>query len=107
MIVLAPAEVGESPDDAILASAQSSHTTIDVISGAPNPSLHDLSRKTGGHFHLVTSADAIENRIAQTYLSLLARYEIRYPSQSADAGTLRLRIQTPSGWGETTIPLPA
>lgn len=43
---------------------------------------------------------------AIAYLNLLARYTISYQPVSRDARSLRIRVHTPSGWGETDIPIP-
>ena len=48
----------------------------------------------------------IAERISLVYLSLLARYEIRYQPVCPDATSLKLRVQTPSGWGETVVTMP-
>jgi HEAT repeat protein len=105
MVVLAPAEVGHNPDDGLVAAVQASGTSIQVVSTAANAALQDFCRRTSGQFHLVEEAAAIEQRISLAYLNLLARYEIRYQSVAPDAATLKLRVHTSSGWGETIVPL--
>jgi hypothetical protein len=47
--------------------------------------------------------DEISAMIEQAYLNLLARYEIAYQPVVPDAPVLKVRIQTPGGWGETLI----
>jgi hypothetical protein len=41
--------------------------------------------------------------IQQTYLNLLARFEIAYMPAAPNAPVLKVRVQTPVGWGETLI----
>jgi len=41
--------------------------------------------------------------IEQAYLGLLTRYEIAYQPVVPNAPVLKVRIQTPGGWGETLI----
>ena len=41
--------------------------------------------------------------IEQAYLNLLARYEIAYQPVVPNAPVLKVRRQTPGGWGETLI----
>ena len=41
--------------------------------------------------------------IEQAYLNLLARYEIAYQPVAPNAPVLKVRVQTPGGWGETLI----
>jgi HEAT repeat protein len=106
MIVLAPAEVGDNPDDDLVAAVQASRTSIQVVSTAANTALQDFCRRTSGQFHLVEEAAAIEQRVSLAYLNLLARYEIRYQSVAPDGATLKLRVHSPSGRGETIVPLP-
>jgi hypothetical protein len=47
--------------------------------------------------------DEIPAMIEQAYLNLLARYEIAYQPVAPNAPVLKVRIQTPGGWGETLI----
>jgi hypothetical protein len=106
MIVLAPDDVGEAPDRGLLAAVHGSRTTIQVVSAVPNPALQDFCQRTQGQFHLLEDGTQIEERISLTYLNLLARYEIRYQSAGTDADKLKIRIHTPTGWGETNLVLP-
>ena len=107
MIVLAPSEVGDLGDDGLVAAVHASRTSIQVISATPNTTLQDFCRRTSGQFHLVEDAASIAERISMAYLTLLARYEIRYQPVCPDAVALKLRVHTPLGWGETTVALPA
>ena len=59
-----------------------------------------------GQFHLLEQGAVVEDRISLMYLNLLARYEIRYLPVRPEATALRLRVHTPSGGGETMVPLP-
>jgi hypothetical protein len=106
MIVLAPQDAGETDLGSLVAAAHSSRTSVQVVSVPANAALQEFCRRTNGHFHQVHDAAAIEERISMTYLNLLARYEIRYQSVCPDAAELKLRVHTPKGWGETTVPLP-
>ena len=108
MIVFAPVDIGKAPDDSILAAVHASRTSVQVVSTVPNPSLRELCGRIGGHFLQVEDTpDAIRDQISLSYLSLLTRYEIRYQPVCPDAAALKLRVQTPAGWGETTVPFPA
>ena len=106
MIVLAPDDVVDNSDANLIAAVHASRTSIQVVSTSANPALQEFCRRIDGRFHLVENNAAIEERISLVYLSLLARYEIRYAPVCADTVSLKLRVHTPSGWGETTVPLP-
>jgi len=106
MIVLAPAGIGETADDSLIAAVHASRASVQVVSMVPNPALQEFCSRTGGYFHLAEGAAAIEDRISLAYLTLLARYEIRYQPVCPDATSLKLRVHAPAGWGETTVPFP-
>ena len=106
LIVLAPDDVGDHADDSLIAAVHASRTSIQVVSTSPNPLLREFCRRIDGRFHPVKDESAIEERISLAYLSLLARYEIRYQPVSPDATSLKLRVHTPSGWGEAILPMP-
>ena len=53
------------------------------------------------------TAEEIVARIEEAYLNLNARYEIAYQTLSREARELKIRIQCPSGWGETSVAIPA
>ena len=77
-------------------------------STVPNPGLREFCGRVGGYFLPVEDKpDAIKDQISLAYLSLLTRYEIRYQPVCPDAAALKLRVQTPAGRGETTVPFPA
>ena len=105
MIVLAPDEIGGNPDDNLVATVHASRTTMQVVSTSANPVLREFCQRANGRFRQVKDASGIENAVSEAYLCLLARYEIRYQSPSADGASLKVRVHTPAGWGETTVEL--
>jgi HEAT repeats len=105
LIVFAPADVGHMPDDSVITAALASRTSVQVVTTAPNGALQEFARRAGGYLHLVEEGAAVEERISMLYLNLLARYEIRYQPVCPEATTLKVRVHTPSGWGENTVPL--
>jgi hypothetical protein len=64
--------------------------------------LQDFCRRTNSSFRTGAVED-IPAMIQQTYLNLLARFEIAYLPVSPNAPVLKVRVQTPVGWGETLI----
>jgi hypothetical protein len=104
MIVLAPDEVGNA-NDSLISAVQASRTSMLVLSTSVNPVLREFCRRVDGRFLYVKDSSAIEEAVSLAYLSLLARYDIRYRSDTPDATSLKLRVHTPDGWGETTVDL--
>jgi HEAT repeat protein len=105
VIVLAPDEVDGNADNALISAVKASRASIQVVSTSANPLLREFCRRIDGHFHYVEDNPAIEEAISLAYLSLLARYEIRYQPVFPDAASLKLRVHTPAGWGEMTVEL--
>jgi hypothetical protein len=105
LIVLAPDDVGENGDQDLAAAVRDARTTVQVVSNCANPALEEFCRRVEGRFRHVKDASAIEEAVSVAYLSLLARYEIRYRSDSPDGASLKVRVRTPAGWGETEVEL--
>jgi len=105
IIILAPAEVGGSADEELIAAVWASRTSVQVVSSSANPALDEFCLRLGGQFRHVKDGSTIEEAICSAYLSLLARYEIRYQPVAGDDATLKIRVQAPAGWGETTVEL--
>ena len=55
-----------------------------------------MPQRSGGDEDIVTL-------IHQAYLKLLARYEIAWQALGTGESPVKLRVQTPAGWGETLI----
>jgi len=102
MIVVATDEVGGKADDALIAAVKTSQTSIQMVSSSPNLVLQEFCGRIGGSFLSVKDNSAIEEAVSLSYLSLLARYEIRYQA-GPDATSLKVRVHTPAGWGEATV----
>jgi HEAT repeat protein len=105
LIVLAPDDVGNNGDQNLAAAVHASRTSVQVVSHCANPALQEFCRRVEGRFRHVKDASGIEEAVSLAYLSLLARYEIRYRSDAPDGASLKLRVHTPAGWGEITVEL--
>lgn len=105
VIVLAPYVVEGNADDVLISAAHASRASIQVVSTSPNPGLQEFCRRIDGRFRYVRDHSAIEEAVSLAYLSLLSRYEIRYQPVCPDAASLKLRVHTPAGWGETMVDL--
>ena len=107
LVVYSQSEAGPLGGYAELVSATlASRTSVHAISLVANPSLEGLAQKTQGTFQIAASEDEIAVLVEQTCLSLLARYTVRYQCVCPEAQELRIVVNTPSGWGEDTIPIP-
>jgi len=104
LIVLAPEGVGGNGDENLIAAVRASRASLRVISACENVALREFCHRVEGHFHKLADNSPVDEAVSSVYLSLLARYEIRYPA-AADAAALKIRVQTPDGWGETTLGL--
>jgi hypothetical protein len=74
-----------------------------VIASGPNEQLQEFCRRTHTPLRSGASED-IPSMIEQAYLNLLARFEIAYLPVAPNPPVLKVRVQTPGGWGETLIP---
>ena len=107
VIVFAAEQVRGVAGPGLVATVGASLGLVQVISSVPNPALEDLCRKTRTSYSYAAAPEEIIGRIEEAYLNLGARYEISYPPLSQQARQLRVRVQCPSGWGETTVAIPA
>jgi hypothetical protein len=105
MIVLAPEDVGGEADEGLLDAVRAARASIQVVSTSMNPVLREFCRRVDGRFHFVADQAAVGEAVSLAYLSLLARYEIRYAPVAPDASSVKIRVHSPEGWGETTIDL--
>jgi HEAT repeat protein len=105
VIVFSSGEEGRSAGHGLIANLQGARIPVQVIASGPNEQLEDFCRRTQTLFRVGAEEDLVDI-IEQAYLSLLARYEITYQPLTAEAADLKVRIQTPAGWGETLIAAP-
>jgi 2-polyprenyl-3-methyl-5-hydroxy-6-metoxy-1,4-benzoquinol methylase len=68
--------------------------------------LQEFCQRTHTWFRNGAEEELVET-IEQAYLNMLARYEIAYQPVAANAPVLKVRVQTPTGWGETLIAAPS
>jgi hypothetical protein len=105
LIVLAPVELADGPDEGLAAAVLASRASLQVISASENATVRHFCEQVGGRYVQVENGAGVEGAVSQAYLSLLARFEIRYDPVSPHAGSLKVRVQTPEGWGETVEPI--
>ena len=103
VILFSSAEESRIAGHGLVSNMQSSRIPLQVICSGPNGQLQDFCKRTHVGFR-VGIEEEIPQLIEQAYLNLLARYEIAYQPASPDADEVKVRVQTPNGWGETRIP---
>jgi hypothetical protein len=91
----------------LVASVISSHTSVQIISTGPSSALQDFCRMTGGTFQMGDTDAALADLVTRAYLNLLARYDITYQPVVPCASAIRVRVNSPMGWGESSISLPS
>jgi hypothetical protein len=107
LIVYGQHENGAAPGYPETASAaRAARISIHVISLVPNTLLENLCQMTHGSFLLLPSEEELPGAVEQACLNLTARYTIRYQPVLPQATTLEIYVQSPGGWGETTLPVP-
>ena len=106
VIVFASEQVGGVAGHGLVATVGAARGIVQVISSVPNPALENLCAKTRiGYTHAAAPQEVVAS-IEQAYLNLSARYELSYQTLSQEARELKIRIQSPAGWGETTVAIP-
>ena len=103
VIILSGAEEERIPERGLLTQLEEGGPiSVQVIRCGPNSVLEDFCRRTGISQQCGTEADIV-HLIQQAYLKRLARYEIAWQPVSDGSAPLKVRVQTPAGWGETVI----
>ena len=102
VIVFSSGEEGRLAGDGLITNLQSSRIPVQAIAFGPNEQLQEFCRRTQTWYRNCVEAELVEI-IEQAYLSLLARYEIDYQPVMASPADLKVRMQTPVGWGETLV----
>jgi len=88
----------------LISNVQTGRFQVRAISSVENPQLLEFCKRTHSPFDLAPSEE-IPEIIRQTYLSLLARYEITYQPLTTGATIMKIRVQSPDGCGETVVSL--
>jgi len=107
LIVFAPADIGRIAGHGLVASVISSRSSVQVISTGPNAALRDFCRMTRGTFQIGENDAAVADLVTRAYLNLLARYDITYQPVVPCASAIRVRVNSPMGWGESSISIPS
>jgi hypothetical protein len=103
VIVFASEEVRGVAGHGLVATVGAARGIVQVISAVPNPALESLCGKTRIHYTYAATPEQIVASVEQAYINLNARFELSYQTLSQEARELKIRIQSPSGWGESTV----
>jgi len=103
VILFSSAEEGRIAGHGVISNMETSRIPMQVICAGPNDKLLEFCKRTHVRFRR-GSEEQIPQLIEQAYLNLLARYEIAYQPVSPEAEEVKVRVQTPNGWGEAQIP---
>jgi hypothetical protein len=106
VIVFASEEVRGVAGHGLVATVGAARGIVQVISAVPNPALETMCGKTRISYTLAATPEQIVASVEQAYLNLNARYELSYQTLSPAARELKIRIQSPSGWGESAVNIP-
>jgi hypothetical protein len=106
VIVLASEEVRGVAGHGLVATVGAARGIVQVISAVPNPALETLCGKTRIGYTYAPTPELIAASVERAYLNLNARYELCYQTLSTEARELKIRIQSPTGWGESTVAIP-
>jgi hypothetical protein len=104
VIVLSSAEEDRLAGHGLLANMQTNRTPMQAVCSGPNARLQEFCRATHS-LHMLCGPEEIVEAIEQAYLNLLGRYEIAYLPAGVNAAQIKVRVQTPEGWGETVAQL--
>jgi hypothetical protein len=102
IIVFSSVEEGRIAGHGLIDNLLAGRMPIQVISSGPNRQLAELCLRTN-IMQRICAVEELGETIEQAYLNLLARYEIAYQPVAATPTDLKVRLQTPDGWGETLI----
>jgi hypothetical protein len=106
VIVFSSAQEGRIAGHGLIANLQAGRIPIQVIASGPNDQLQGFCERTHTLFRNGAQEELVE-MIEQAYLNLLSRYEIAYQPVAALSPALKVRVQTPIGWGEVLVATPS
>ena len=102
-IVYCPQDLAVPGDSqSIISAAVAEQVEVQVVAHAQNAILEDLCRRSRGSFHLVPPGADITRVIEDAYLTLRARFSVRYQANSA-SDSLHIWVSNATGWGETML----
>jgi hypothetical protein len=104
VILFSQTDPFRSAGEGLVSTVLSSRASLQIISAAPSPKVEDFCHRAHASFQIAETDDEIVHCLEMAYLNLLARYEITWNSPQAETMDLKVRVNTPAGWGEASIP---
>jgi HEAT repeat protein len=102
IFILSSAEESRLAGHGVLGKAQNPRVQVHGISAVPNQRVAEFCAKVDAPMRVVDRAEIAET-VRQSYLALLARYEVSYQPVNPEASALKIRVQAHGGAGEVTI----
>jgi len=90
----------------LAAAAMERGASVSAICPAPDPALEDLCRRTQGDFRIAGTPAEVEALVERAHRAALEQYVVTYLGPAPGASAVRVRINLPDGWGETTLAPP-
>uniref|UniRef100_Q029J2 PBS lyase HEAT domain protein repeat-containing protein n=1 Tax=Solibacter usitatus (strain Ellin6076) TaxID=234267 RepID=Q029J2_SOLUE len=103
VIVFSSAEESRIAGHGLISTVQTGRVPLQAICAGPNAELQEFCKRTRMPLQLGVQ-DEISELVERAYLNLLTRYEISYQPVSTEPVPLKVRVQSPTGWGEAVIP---
>jgi hypothetical protein len=89
------------------AAALEQGAPVSAVFLTPDPPLEEFCRGTQGDFRIATTAAEVEALVEAAHRAALDQYVVTYRSAAPGASAVRVRINLPDGWGETTLAAPS
>lgn len=105
LIIFAAETIGRVAGHGLIAAMKNSGVLVQAVSTAENPALGEFCEQVGGVLRIAESAD-VSHLVEQACLNSLARYSVTWQPITSDAAFVRVRLQSPAGWGEAVVALP-
>lgn len=106
VIVLASETIGRVAGHGLIAAMKNAGVLLQAVSTTRNPAIEDFCEQVGGVLRIAESATDAGHLVEQACLNSLARYSVTWQPITPDAASVRVRVQSPAGWGEAVIALP-
>ena len=105
LIVFSQSDPFRSAGEGLVSAVLRSRASVQIISAGRSPKVEDFCRRAHASFQIAETDNEIVRLLELAYLNLLARYEITWNSPYAETADLKVRVNTPAGWGEASIPV--
>lgn len=105
VLIFSTAEEARAGGPELVANVQPLRVSAMAIASGPNRQLTEFCRRTSTSL-VIRPEGEIAHSIRQAYLKLLGRYDVVYQSIAPEAAELKIKIQGPGGFAETSLIYP-